>query len=156
MTIEKRVEAHIIFSKYRFPYLVLGSDPIQSTLTLLEDYSKAGTVRSGATRMFWFGFHIIRQMLQDQQFSATSRLILSPYKWAIIPLEDLLTPTCSVIGESWARLTTAFLYSSCTTIWQITLHSCYTVASSHQYLVFHEIANITILCFLYWEWLRTR
>ena len=52
MTIEKRVEAHIIFSKYRFPYLVLGSDPIQSTLTLLEDYSKAGTVRSGATRMF--------------------------------------------------------------------------------------------------------
>jgi hypothetical protein len=26
----------------------------------------------------------------------------------------------------------------------------------HQYLVFHEIANITILCFLYWEWLTTR
>jgi hypothetical protein len=27
---------------------------------------------------------------------------------------------------------------------------------SLQYLVFHEIANINILCFLYWEWLRTR
>ena len=28
MAIEKRVEAHIIFSKYRCPYLVLGSGPI--------------------------------------------------------------------------------------------------------------------------------
>ena len=27
---------------------------------------------------------------------------------------------------------------------------------SHQCLVFHEIANINILCFHYWEWLWTR
>ena len=52
MAIEKRVEAHIIFSKHRFLYLVLVSGPIQSTLTLLEDYSKAGTGWRGATRMF--------------------------------------------------------------------------------------------------------
>jgi hypothetical protein len=43
MAIEKRVEAHIIFSKYIFPYLVLGSSFAQSTMTLLKDYSKAGT-----------------------------------------------------------------------------------------------------------------
>ena len=47
MAIEKRVN-----SKYKFPYLVLGSDPIQSTMTLLKDYSKADTGRSGAARMF--------------------------------------------------------------------------------------------------------
>jgi hypothetical protein len=57
--------------------------------------------------------HITRQMLQDQQFLATSRL----KKWANIPLEVSLTPKCSVIDESWVRLTTAFMYSSCTTIW---------------------------------------
>jgi hypothetical protein len=40
-------------------------------------------------------------------------------------LEVLLTPKCSVIEESWVRLTTAFLYSSCTTIWHFIfiLHS---------------------------------
>jgi len=43
MAIEKRVEAHIIVSKYRFPYLVLGSGPTQSTITLLKDHSKEGT-----------------------------------------------------------------------------------------------------------------
>ena len=128
MAIEKRVEAHIIFSKYRFPYLVWGSGPIQSTMTLLKDYSKADTNRSGATRMFWFGFHITRLMSQNQQFSATFRFIFGLYKWAIIPLEDFLTPKCLFIDESWATLKTAFLYSSCTTIWQITLHSSCTVA----------------------------
>jgi hypothetical protein len=51
MAIEKRVEPHIIASKYRFPYLVLGSGPTQSTLTLLKDSSKEGTDRSGAKRM---------------------------------------------------------------------------------------------------------
>ena len=40
MAIEKRVEAHII-----------GSGSTQSTITLLKDYSKEGTDRSGATRM---------------------------------------------------------------------------------------------------------
>jgi hypothetical protein len=52
MAIDKRVEAHIIVSKYRFPYLVLGSGPTQSTITLLKDSSKEGTGRSGVTRMF--------------------------------------------------------------------------------------------------------
>ena len=33
MATEKRVEAHIIFSKYIFPYLVLGSSLTQSTMT---------------------------------------------------------------------------------------------------------------------------
>ena len=51
MAIEKRVEAHIIVSKYRFPYLVLGSGTTQSTITLLKDSSKEGTGRSGVTRM---------------------------------------------------------------------------------------------------------
>jgi hypothetical protein len=45
MAIEKRVEAHIIVSKYIFPYLLLGSRLTQSTMTLLKDYSKAGTGR---------------------------------------------------------------------------------------------------------------
>jgi hypothetical protein len=33
MAIEKRVKAHIIVSKYIFPYLVLGSSLTQSTMT---------------------------------------------------------------------------------------------------------------------------
>ena len=145
-------------SKYRFPLLALGSGSTQSTLTLLKDYSKDGTDRSGATRMVWFGFPINLQMLQDQQFSATSRLIFRKWKWANIPLDVLFTPKCSVIDESWVRLTTAFLYSSCTTIWHFMfiLHSrIWRSPFSHQCLIFHEIANINILCFLYWEWLRT-
>ena len=52
MAIEERVEAHIIVSKYIFPYLVLGSSLTQSTMTQLKEYSKAGTGRSGATRKF--------------------------------------------------------------------------------------------------------
>ena len=52
MAIEKQVEAHIIVSKYIFPYLVLGSSLTLSTMTLLKYYSKAGTGRSGATRKF--------------------------------------------------------------------------------------------------------
>jgi hypothetical protein len=135
MAIEKRVEVHIIVSKYIFSYLVLGSSLTQSTMTLLKDYSKAGTGWSGATRKFWFGFHITWQMLQDQQFLATSRLIFGQLKWANIPLEVSLTPKCSVISESCARLTTAFLYSSCTAIWQITLHSSYTVASGGRHFL---------------------
>jgi hypothetical protein len=135
MAIEKRVEVHIIVSKYIFSYLVLGSSLTQSTMTTLKDYSKAGTGWSGATRKFWFGFHITWQMLQDQQFLATSRLIFGQLKWANIPLEVSLTPKCSVIDESCARLTTAFLYSSCTAIWQITLHSSYTVASGGRHFL---------------------
>ena len=46
MAIETRVVIYI------FPCLVLGSGLKQSTLTLLEDYSKAGMGRSRATRMF--------------------------------------------------------------------------------------------------------
>ena len=46
MAIEKRVVIHI------FPYLVLGSGLPQSTITLLEDYSKVGMGLSRATRMF--------------------------------------------------------------------------------------------------------
>jgi hypothetical protein len=42
----KRVVAHIIASNYRFPYLVLGSGPTQSTISLLKESSKAGTGRS--------------------------------------------------------------------------------------------------------------
>ena len=52
MAIEKQVKAHIIVIKYRFPYLFLGSGPIQSTMTVLEDDSNAGTVQRGATQMF--------------------------------------------------------------------------------------------------------
>ena len=52
MAIEKRVKVHIIVSKYIFPYLVLRSSLTQSTMTLLKDYSKAGTGRRGATRKF--------------------------------------------------------------------------------------------------------
>ena len=48
MATGKRVEAHIIASNYRFPYLVLGSGPTQSTTTLLKESSKAGTGRSVA------------------------------------------------------------------------------------------------------------
>ena len=69
MAIEKRVVIYI------FPYLVLVSGLTQSTITLLEDYSKAGIGRSRTTRMFFFGFHITRQMLQDQQILAMSSLI---------------------------------------------------------------------------------
>jgi hypothetical protein len=43
-----RVEAHIIVSNYRFPYVVLGDGPTQSTLTLLKESSKAGKGRSVA------------------------------------------------------------------------------------------------------------
>ena len=60
MAIDKRVEAHIKVSKNIFPYLVLGSNLTQSTITLLKDFSKADTGRSGATRKFLFGFHITR------------------------------------------------------------------------------------------------
>ena len=52
----KRVEAHIIVSNYRFPYLILGSGPTQSRITLLKESSKAGTGRSVAAWMFCFGF----------------------------------------------------------------------------------------------------
>ena len=48
----KRVEAHIIVSNYRFPYLVLESGPAQSTITLLKESSNAGTGLSVAARMF--------------------------------------------------------------------------------------------------------
>ena len=46
MAIEKRMVIHI------FPYLVLGSGLKQSTITLLEDYSKEGMGLTQATRMF--------------------------------------------------------------------------------------------------------
>ena len=46
MAIEKRVVIYI------FPYLVLGSGLTQLTLTLLDDYSKAGIGMSQATRKF--------------------------------------------------------------------------------------------------------
>jgi hypothetical protein len=62
-------------SKYVFPYLVFGSGPTQSTRTLLKDSSKESTYRSGATRKLLIISPITRQMLKDQQFSATSRLI---------------------------------------------------------------------------------
>jgi hypothetical protein len=102
MAIDKRVAIYI------FPYLVLGSGLTQSTIILRDDYSKAGMGLSRATRKFWFGFHITRYMLQDQQFLATSGLIFGQYKWANISLEVSLTPNCFVIDESWARLTTPF------------------------------------------------
>jgi hypothetical protein len=63
MAVEKRVEAHIIVNKYRLPYLVLGSGPTQSTITLLKDSSKEGTGRSGVTRMFW-GSNFISHLFQ--------------------------------------------------------------------------------------------
>jgi hypothetical protein len=44
----KRVEAHIIVSNYKFPYLVLGSGPAQSTITLLKESSNSGKGRSVA------------------------------------------------------------------------------------------------------------
>ena len=85
--------------------------------------------------MLLFVFPITRPMLQDQQFWATPCFIFGQLKWANIALEVLLTPKCSVIDESWDRLTTAFLYSSCTTIWQMTLHPSYTVASGGRHFV---------------------
>jgi hypothetical protein len=48
------VEAHIIVSNYRFPYLVLGSGPTQSTITLLKESSKAGKGRSVAAESLGF------------------------------------------------------------------------------------------------------
>ena len=57
----KREEAHIIVSNYRFPYLVLGSGPTQSRITLLKEYSKAGTGRSVAACMFCFGFPLLHR-----------------------------------------------------------------------------------------------
>jgi hypothetical protein len=36
MALEKQVEAHIKVSKYRFPYLVLGSGTIQSTMPVVK------------------------------------------------------------------------------------------------------------------------
>jgi hypothetical protein len=169
--LEKRV-----YSKYRFPYLVLGSGPIQSTMTLLKDYSKADTNRSGATRMFWFGFHITRLMSQNQQFSATSRLIFGQivvqeeYRKAVLSvahdssmnehlgvrkssngiMAHLYRPKirrnvaencwfCDISLVMWKPnqniRETAFLYSSCTTIWQITLHSSCTVASGGRHFL---------------------
>jgi hypothetical protein len=38
-------------SKYVFPYLMLGSGPRQSALTLLKDNAKENTYRRGATQM---------------------------------------------------------------------------------------------------------
>ena len=46
------MEAHIIVSKYRFPYLVLESGPAQSIITVLKESSKAGMGRSVAAWMF--------------------------------------------------------------------------------------------------------
>ena len=40
---KKPEEAHSMVSKYVFPYLVLGSGPTQSTLTLPKDASKEST-----------------------------------------------------------------------------------------------------------------
>jgi hypothetical protein len=42
------VPVHIIVSKHRFPYLVLGRCPTQSALTLHKYSSETGTGRSGA------------------------------------------------------------------------------------------------------------
>jgi hypothetical protein len=54
--------AHIIVSKQRFPYLALGRCPTQSTINIQKDSSETGTGRSGAIRIFWFGFPITWQM----------------------------------------------------------------------------------------------
>jgi hypothetical protein len=94
-----------LFSLRKWSHIV-NNDPT-------ERLFKNGYGPEWSSRMFWFGFHITRLMSQDQQFSVASRLIYGPYKWVIIPLEDLLTPKCSFIDESWATLTTAFLYTSC-------------------------------------------
>ena len=47
-----QVDAHIIVSKQRVPYLVLGRGPTESTITLQKETSETGTGRSGATQMF--------------------------------------------------------------------------------------------------------
>ena len=70
-----------------------------------------------------FGFPITLQMLQVLQSSTTSRLILGRQKCTNIMLQAFLTPKCSVIFESSAKLITSFRYSSGTTIWHITFHS---------------------------------
>jgi hypothetical protein len=53
----------------------------------------------------------------------------SSHYWVNFLLDAFLTPKCSVIHESWARLKNFFRYSFGTTIWHITFHSSYTVTS---------------------------
>ena len=84
---------------------------------------------------------------------ATSSTVLDYVSSYVQPVEmgqyhvgGFLNSQVFIIFESSAKLITSFRYSSGTTIWHITFHSSYTVASDgspfvHQCLVFHEIVN---------------
>jgi hypothetical protein len=62
-----------------------------------------------------------------------------------------------IIGHAHNCFPVFFLYHYMADHFTFILHSrIWRSPFSYQYLVFHEIANINILCFLYWEWLRTR
>jgi hypothetical protein len=137
MAIKELVEAHIIVSKYIFPYLALGSSLTQSTMTQLKEYSKAGTGRSGATRKI---DSLIRFPHNSADVTRSTVLgnvssYIRPVKMGQYPVGGFVNTKFSVIDESWARLTTVFLYSSCTTIWQITLHSSYIVTSGGRHFL---------------------
>ena len=60
----KRVEEHIIVSKYWCPDFDLGSGPTQSIITLLKGSEKAGIGLSGAFGIFWLGLPITWQVWQ--------------------------------------------------------------------------------------------
>jgi hypothetical protein len=62
-----------------------------------------------------------------------------------------------IMGQAHYCFPVFFLYHYMEDHFAFILHSrIWRSPFCHQYLVFHEIANITIICFLYWEWLRTR
>jgi hypothetical protein len=97
-------------------------------------------------------------MLQDQQFSATSRLIFGQ-KMGQYPVGGFVnTQVIShwwIMGQAHNCFPVFFLYHYLADHSTFTLHSrIWRSPFSRQYLVFHEIANINIICFLYWEWLK--
>jgi len=51
----KRVDAHIMVKRYWFPDLFFGSDPSQSTITLLNGSSNAGIGWSETIGICWLG-----------------------------------------------------------------------------------------------------
>ena len=151
----KRVEAHIIVSNYRFTYLSLESGPAQSTITLLKESSKAGTGRSVAAWMFWFGFPWFEMCYKSYN------------PWLL-----LLLYSCSRIGQFPVRcFSNNQVFRHSRIMGQA--HNCFPLFFSYYYLadhlpfilrrhiwwspfshqcfVFHEIANMNLLCRLYWE-----
>ena len=62
-----------------------------------------------------------------------------------------------IMGQAHYCFLVFFLYHYLADHFAVILHSrIWRSPFCHQHLVFHEIANITIFCFHYWEWLRTK